>query len=107
MEKPRRDVRALSLDELRRFFTSHSVPAFKGDQVYQWLWGKGSHDFLGMTNLSKSHRELLEEHFVINHIAVDQMQRSDDGTIKSYSPSRRISRRICIDSYRYTFYGCV
>ena len=40
MEKPRRDVRALSLDELRRFFTSHSVPAFKGDQVYQWLWSK-------------------------------------------------------------------
>ena len=83
MEKPRRDVRALSLDELRRFFTSHSVPAFKGDQVYQWLWSKGSHDFLGMTNLSKSHRELLEEHFVINHIAVDKLQRSDDGTIKN------------------------
>ena len=83
MEKPRHDVRALSLDELRRFFTSHSVPAFKGDQVYQWLWSKGSHDFLGMTNLSKLHRELLEEHFVINHIAVDQMQRSDDGTIKN------------------------
>ena len=83
MEKARRDIRALSLDELRRFFTSHSLPAFKGNQVYEWLWSKGSHDFLGMTNLSKSHRSLLEEHFVINHIAVDQLQRSDDGTIKN------------------------
>jgi 23S rRNA (adenine2503-C2)-methyltransferase len=36
-----------------------------------------------MTNLSKSHRSLLEDHFVINHIAVDQLQRSDDGTIKN------------------------
>ena len=50
MEKARRDIRALSLDELRRFFNSHSVPAFKGNQVYEWLWSKGSHDFLGMTN---------------------------------------------------------
>ena len=83
MEKSRRDIRALSLDELRRFFTSHSLPAFKGNQVYEWLWNKGSRDFLGMTNLSKSHRSLLEEHFVINHIAVDQLQRSDDGTIKN------------------------
>ena len=83
MEKARRDIRALSLDELRRFFTSHSLPAFKGNQVYEWLWSKGSYDFLRMTNLSKSHRSLLEDHFVINHIAVDQLQRSDDGTIKN------------------------
>ena len=83
MEKARRDIRALSLDELRSFFISHSLPAFKGNQVYEWLWNKGSHDFLGMTNLSKSHRLLLEKHFEINHIAVDQLQRSYDGTIKN------------------------
>ena len=83
MEKARRDIRALSLDELRHFFTSHSAPAFKGNQVYEWLWNKGTHDFLGMTNLSKSHRSLLEEYFVINHITSDQLQRSDDGTIKN------------------------
>ena len=83
MEKARRDIRVLSLDELRHFFTSHSAPAFKGDQVYEWLWRKGAHDFLGMTNLSKSHRSLLQEYFVIHHIAVDQLQRSHDGTIKN------------------------
>ena len=83
MEKARRDIRALSLDELRHFFTSHSAPAFKGNQVYEWLWSKGTLDFLGMTNLSKSHRSLLEEYFVINHITSDQLQRSDDGTIKN------------------------
>ena len=83
MEKARRDIRALSLDELRSFFISQSLPAFKGNQVYEWLWSKGSHDFLGMTNLSKSHRLLLEKHFEINHIAVDQLQRSYDGTIKN------------------------
>ena len=83
MEKARRDIRALSLDELRRFFTSHTIPAFKGDQVFEWLWTKGCHNFMEMTNLSKSHRSLLKENFVINHIAVDQLQRSVDGTIKN------------------------
>ncbi len=36
-----------------------------------------------MTNLSKETRAMLEEHFVINHIKVDQMQRSSDGTVKN------------------------
>ena len=36
-----------------------------------------------MTNLSKSTRALLEAHFVINHIDIDQQQKSNDGTIKN------------------------
>jgi 23S rRNA (adenine2503-C2)-methyltransferase len=47
------------------------------------LWQKGAHQFEDMTNLSKETRALLDEHFVINHIEVDQMQRSIDGTIKN------------------------
>ena len=52
-------------------------------QVYEWLWKKGAHTFEEMTNLSKETRALLENHFVINHIKVDTMQRSADGTIKN------------------------
>jgi 23S rRNA (adenine2503-C2)-methyltransferase len=36
-----------------------------------------------MTNLSLQTREMLETHFVINHIKVDDMQRSSDGTVKN------------------------
>ena len=36
-----------------------------------------------MTNLSKDTRLLLDTHFTINHIAVDQQQRSKDGTFKN------------------------
>lgn len=36
-----------------------------------------------MTNISKETREMLKENFVINHIRVDRMQRSSDGTIKN------------------------
>ena len=73
----------MSKDALRDFFVSRGDSAFRGNQVYQWLWQKGAHSFEDMTNLSKETRSLLDTHFVINHIKVDQMQRSVDGTIKN------------------------
>src|SRR6056300_1819795 len=79
----KKDIRSMDKDALRDFFVSRGDSAFRGNQVYQWLWQKGAHQFEGMTNLSKEARALLDEHFVINHIAVDQMQRSVDGTIKN------------------------
>ena len=83
MEAQKQDIRALSKQELRDFFTAAGDRAFRGDQVYQWLWQKGVHNFEGMSNLSKHTRALLEEKFCINHIAIDQQQRSTDGTIKN------------------------
>ena len=79
----KKDIRSLSVEELREFFIKNSHQAFRGNQVYKWLWQKGIHKFEGMTNLSKSTRELLKEHFVINHVAIDLQQKSKDGTIKN------------------------
>ena len=83
VEKKKKDVRALTKEQLRDFFTGQGDKAFRGNQVYEWLWQKGAHSFEVMTNLSKTTRELLEANFVINHIKVDLMQRSSDGTIKN------------------------
>lgn len=79
----KKDIRSLSLEELRCFFTENKVQAFRGNQVYQWLWQKGIHSFEGMTNLSKSNRALLQKYFVINHIDINHQQKSNDGTIKN------------------------
>jgi len=51
--------------------------------VYEWLWMKAAKSFDQMTNISLETREMLKQHFVINHIKVDTMQRSEDGTIKN------------------------
>src|SRR6187402_3162941 len=79
----KRDIRKLTLDELKDFFISKGDKAFRATQVHEWLWMKSAKDFEQMTNLSLPTRELLKEHFVINHIKVDTMQRSADGTIKN------------------------
>lgn len=79
----KKDIRALTKEQLRDFFVAQGDQAFRGNQVYEWLWTKSAHKFEDMTNVSKATRTLLETHFVINHIQVDQMQRSADGTVKN------------------------
>ncbi|QYJ68579.1 23S rRNA (adenine(2503)-C(2))-methyltransferase RlmN [Flavobacterium litorale] len=83
MQTDKKDIRALTKEQLRDFFVAQGDKAFRGNQVYEWLWNKGAHSFTDMTNVSKATRELLEDNFVINHIRVDQMQRSSDGTVKN------------------------
>jgi 23S rRNA (adenine2503-C2)-methyltransferase len=83
MISKKRDIRALTKEQLRTFFTENGDKAFRGNQVYEWLWSKAAHSFDAMTNLSLQTREMLETHFVINHIKVDDMQRSSDGTVKN------------------------
>ncbi|MEJ7645095.1 MAG: 23S rRNA (adenine(2503)-C(2))-methyltransferase RlmN [Chryseolinea sp.] len=79
----KRDIRKLKLEEIKDFFASRGEKAFRAQQVYEWLWHKSAKDFDQMTNLSFGLREMLKENFTINHINVDRMQRSADGTIKN------------------------
>ena len=83
MQTEKKDIRALTKDQLRDFFVANGDKAFRGNQVYEWLWQKRAHKFDDMTNISKHTRDMLEANFVINHIKVDTMQRSSDGTVKN------------------------
>ena len=83
MEIEKKDIRSLSKEQLRDFFVANGDKAFRGNQVFEWLWSKASHNFEDMTNVSKETRLMLETNFVINHIKVDTMQRSEDGTVKN------------------------
>lgn len=83
MQMDKKDIRSLTKEQLREFFESQGDKAFRGNQVYEWLWSKGAHSFEDMSNLSKSTREMLQANFVINHISVDNMQVSVDGTVKN------------------------
>lgn len=83
MKNDKKDIRALTKQQLQDFFVTQGDKSFRGNQVYEWLWNKGAHSFEAMTNISKQTREMLQDNFVINHIRVDLMQRSSDGTIKN------------------------
>ncbi|QOI98850.1 MAG: 23S rRNA (adenine(2503)-C(2))-methyltransferase RlmN [Flammeovirgaceae bacterium] len=79
----KKDIRKLTLAELKAFFVEQNEKPFRANQVYEWLWKKSAKDFDQMTNVSLALREKMKQHFTINHIRVDTMQRSEDGTIKN------------------------
>ena len=83
MEIQKKDIRKLSLTDLEEFFLAQGDKKFRAKQVYEWLWNKSLKNFDEMSNISLSTRELLKAHFIINHIRVDLMQHSSDGTIKN------------------------
>ncbi|ROI11492.1 23S rRNA (adenine(2503)-C(2))-methyltransferase RlmN [Kaistella haifensis] len=78
-----KDIRTLSLDQLKDYFVTLGEKPFRAKQVYDWLWSKNLHSIDEMTNLSKELREKIAQEYTINPISVDQLQKSTDGTIKN------------------------
>ena len=76
----------LTRAELKEVLVAAGTPEKRANmrvcQIWQWIYEKGVRDFDLMTNLSKSYRAALKEHFVIEIPEVVTKQVSDDGTRK-------------------------
>ena len=59
----KQDIRALSKKELIGYFVDKGEKAFRGKQVYEWLWKKSVTNFDEMTNISLLVRKILKENF--------------------------------------------
>jgi len=79
----KKDIRKLSLDELKNWFVENGEKPFRAKQVYEWLWKHAAQSFSEMNNVSLPLREKLDAHFAINRVQVANRQISKDGTIKS------------------------
>ncbi len=79
----KKDIRALSLPELREVFLEMGEKSFRANQVYEWLWKKAAHTFEEMSNLSKDLREKLNTYFNIHAVKINSSQFSADKTIKN------------------------
>lgn len=78
----KQDIRKLSPDAIKDFLVQQGEKPFRAKQIYEWLWNKSAHSFEAMTNLSLSLRALLDEHFEIRNVRIDNQQVSQDRTIK-------------------------
>lgn len=79
----KKDIRSLSLDEIKMFLVEKNEKPFRAKQIYEWLWQKSVRSFDEMSNLSIALRNLLKENFNINAAEIDFMQVSRDRTIKT------------------------
>jgi 23S rRNA (adenine2503-C2)-methyltransferase len=79
----KKDIRKLSLDDLKAWLVEQGEKAFRAKQVYEWIWKHSAQSFDEMNNVSLALREKLDQHFAINAVQVATKQISNDGTIKS------------------------
>jgi len=77
------DFRSLRREEVRAHFAAWAEPAYRADQVYDWLWSKGAQSFEEMSNLPKALRTKLNQEFEFRPQRIESVQRSTDGTIKN------------------------
>lgn len=72
----------LSRDELNDFLKSQNIPAFRAQQIWNWLYHHGVRHLHDMKNVSKDVQSILAEHFVIERPTITTAMTSSDGTQK-------------------------
>lgn len=77
------NLKAFSEERLEAFLTSLGQPAYRGRQVFKWLYGKGATSFEEMTNLPKKLREDLSSVATIATIQLAHLQTASDETAKA------------------------
>jgi len=71
-----------SLEELRRWFADQGLPAWRGNQVWGWLYQRRACSFDAMTDLPKDLRTRLDAGLRLFTTRVAAHQRAADGTEK-------------------------
>jgi 23S rRNA (adenine2503-C2)-methyltransferase len=82
LEEKKPSIYSLELHELKQWLGNHGEKPFRADQIFDWLYKKRAVSFEDMSNLSKSLREKLSQHFTITTLKTIIQQTSSDGTIK-------------------------
>lgn len=77
-----RDIRDLTIDELRGEFRDMGEPAFRADQAFSWIYRKGATRFDQFTDFPKPLREKLLSRLTINGIELHGVFESHDGVRK-------------------------
>ncbi|MDP4725569.1 MAG: 23S rRNA (adenine(2503)-C(2))-methyltransferase RlmN [Alphaproteobacteria bacterium] len=72
----------LSRDELKELLAQNDVPAYRVQQLWNWLYHHGVTTFDRMVNVPKPVRQILEDSFVIERPKIATAQASTDGTQK-------------------------
>ena len=79
----RTDLKALSEDELEAFAEAQGQPAYRGRQLFRWLYDKGARSFDEMTSLPKDFRHRLGQSARIGTLDVVDRRTAEDETVKA------------------------
>jgi 23S rRNA (adenine2503-C2)-methyltransferase len=77
-----RSLVGLSREEIGGVIADLDEPAFRGDQIWHWVYCRGATSFDDMTNVSKTLRAKLADAWTLERPAQVTAQTSEDGTRK-------------------------
>lgn len=78
-----KNIRDITLDELKQFLDSNSLPKFRFSQIVKWLYEKEVQSFDEMKNIPSAIKDSLAENFSINTLKVKyQLESTIDSTVK-------------------------
>lgn len=80
MEKP--DLKNFTLAQLTDHVVAMGLPAFRGKQIFSWLYRPGTTGFEQMTDIAKDLRTRLAEETTFSRLEPTVIERSQDGTVK-------------------------
>ncbi|MGA2585413.1 MAG: 23S rRNA (adenine(2503)-C(2))-methyltransferase RlmN [Candidatus Aminicenantales bacterium] len=76
------DIKNLTLDELKAELKGAGEPAYRAEQIFDWLYKKGALRFEDMTNLGHALREKLKRMFALGRLELQGVFRSKDRAVK-------------------------
>ena len=82
MDSIRQNIKTLIPDKLEEQIVGMGLKKYRATQVFEWIYGRHAVSFDEMTNISKTERLLLEEHFYISQLRALKTECSVDGTRK-------------------------
>jgi 23S rRNA (adenine2503-C2)-methyltransferase len=77
-----RDVRSLLPDELARYVVAAGAPAYRAEQIFRWLHGRGVGTVEAMSNVPPALRAALEHDLPLAPLSETAIQTARDGTRK-------------------------
>ncbi|MBN3038465.1 MAG: 23S rRNA (adenine(2503)-C(2))-methyltransferase RlmN [Candidatus Omnitrophica bacterium] len=77
-----KDIKNLELAELKEALHKMDEPSYRAEQIFFWLYHRGSLEFAAMRNLSKKLVEKLKSKYYISGLELKQHLTSSDGAEK-------------------------
>jgi 23S rRNA (adenine2503-C2)-methyltransferase len=98
----KRDLKGMEEAEMVSFCESLGEPAYRGRQLFSWVYVKGEVEFERMTDLSKAFRQKLSESARVGVLTAERLEEGADGTGKYIW---RLADGECIESVRIPMPG--
>ena len=92
------DLKTMDRAALADFVAAHGAPRYRGDQLFNWIYGKGVSDFAVMSNLPERMRRGLQRDATVEDLEIVEQQQAADQTVKALFrlPSGREAETVLI-----------